>query len=194
MAIYFETPRLILRPFRDQDIIPFSSYRSDPEVAKYQGWDTPFTIEQAATFVREMKAKTQGEPSQWYQIAIELKSSGQMIGDCAFHCFADDPTQAEVGFTLARDVHGQGYGTEAVFRLLEYLFVDLNLHCVRANCDPKNIASIRLLQKVGMRHEGCFVESLWLKGEWVSEDWYGMLKREWVKFVDRGEPSDGKST
>jgi aminoglycoside 6'-N-acetyltransferase len=178
MAIYFETPRLILRPFKNEDILPFSRYRSDPEVAKYQGWDIPFTIEQAAKFVREMKAKIPGEAGQWYQIAIELKSSSKMIGDCAFHRFAQDPAQAEIGFTLAQDFHGQGYGTEAIFRLLEYLFVDLNLHRVRANCDPQNIASIRLLQKVGMRHEGCFVGSLWLKGEWGSEDWYGMLKRE----------------
>ncbi len=184
MAIFFETPRLILRPFRDQDILPFSSYRSDPEVAKYQGWDIPFTIEQAANFVREMNAKTPSEAGQWYQIAIELKSSGQMIGDCAFHRLADDPAQAEIGFTLAREFHGQGYGTEAISRLLDYLFVDLNLHRVRANCDPQNIASIKLLQKVGMRHEGCFVESLWLKGKWVSEDWYGMLRREWMNFVE----------
>ena len=176
-----ETPLLILRPFEEKDAAPFSSYRSDPEVAKYQGWSTPFSIEQAVKFIDEMKSITPGRPGEWYQMVIELKSSCRMIGDCAFHRLAQDDAQAEIGFTIAREFQGQGYGTEAATRLLEYLFSDLGLHRVRANCDPDNLASIRLLQKVGMRYEGRFIESLRLKGQWVSEDWYAILKREWKK-------------
>ncbi|RPI87772.1 MAG: N-acetyltransferase [Chloroflexi bacterium] len=180
MAFYLETSRLILRSFEEKDTQPFSEYRSDPEIAKYQGWNIPFTIMQAVDFVNEMKLVTPGEPGHWYQIAIELKTHNQMIGDCAFHRSAEDPAQAEIGFTLAHDFQGKGFGTEAVSRLLKYLFVDLDLHRVKAGCDPNNTASKKLLEKVGMRHEGRFIESYWLKGEWVSEDWYALLKREWV--------------
>jgi RimJ/RimL family protein N-acetyltransferase len=175
-----QTSRLILRRFEERDIQPFSAYRSDPQVAKYQGWEAPFGLDSAARFVHEMMSRTPGEPGQWYQIAMELKASGEMIGDCAFQRLAEDHAQAEIGFTLARRYQGQGYATEAVGRLVDYLFQDLGLHRVRANCDPDNLASSELLKKVGMRYEGRFVESLWFKGAWADEEWYAMLDREWA--------------
>lgn len=174
-----ETSRLILRSFEQKDIEPFQSYRSDPEVARYQGWEAPFSLEQASQFVTEMSARIPGEPGQWFQIAIEVRATGETIGDCAFQRLREDDRQAEIGITLARPYQGKGYATEAVTRLVDYLFGDLRLHRVRANIDPENSASARLLQKIGMRHEGRFLESLWLKGAWVNEDWYALLAREW---------------
>lgn len=179
MSFRLETPRLALRPFEPRDIEPFSEYRSDPQVAQYQGWQVPYTLEQAAQFVDEMRSRVPGADGQWYQLAIELKTTGRLIGDCAFYRLGENLAQAEIGFTLARPFQGQGYASEAVTRLLAYLFDELGLHRVKANTDPANLASIRLLNKVGMRYEGRFIESLWLKGEWVSEDWFAMLRREW---------------
>ena len=75
MSLKLETTRLILRTFEERDIQPFSTYRSDPDIAKYQGWETPYSLEQAAEFTSEMCAKKPGEPGQWYQLAIELKSA-----------------------------------------------------------------------------------------------------------------------
>lgn len=181
MSFRMETPRLILRAFENRDIGPFAAYRSDPEVARYQGWEAPFSLEQATRFVNEMKAQTPGTPGAWFQVALELKSGGEMIGDVVFKVLAEDPRQAEIGFTLARAFQGHGYAAEAVKCLLDYLFGTLNLHRVRANCDPQNQSSIRLMEWVGMRHEGRFVESLWFKGRWADEDWYAILRREWKK-------------
>ena len=179
MPIPIETDRLILRPFLVDDIQSLAQYRSDPEVAKYQGWDLPYAEEQAAELVSEMMALTPGDPGQWYQIAIQLKKTGQLIGDCAFRRLSKDHAQAEIGFTIARPHQGQGYATEALIALLSYVFDELEVHRVYANCDPDNLPSIRLLQKMGLRHEGRFIESLWLRGSWVSEDWYAILRREW---------------
>ncbi len=181
MSLPLETPRLILRPFEDRDIEPFSRYRSDPEVARYQGWEAPYSLEQAARFVDGMKSIRPGIPGQWYQIAIEHRHSRELLGDCAFLILLEDQRQAEIGFTLARASQSQGYASEAVARLLDYLFADFNLHRVRANCDPENTASSRLLERLDMRHEGHFIESLWLKGRWCDEDWYAILRREWEK-------------
>lgn len=178
-AHILEAPRLILRPFEDQDAGPFSEYRSDPEVARYQGWEVPYTLQQATDFVAAEKVKGAPVPGQWRQLAIVLKATHTMIGDCGFYCLENDPQQAEIGFTLARPYQGQGYAHEAVARLLDYLFGELGLHRVRANCDPENGASAWLLERVGMRHEGRFVESLWFKGRWAGEDWYAILRREW---------------
>lgn len=179
MPFRMETPRLILRPFEERDIRAFANYRSDPEVARYQGWEAPYSLDKAQQLVSEMMARMPGEPGEWYQIAIERKTGVDLIGDVVFQRLHEDPHQAEIGFTLARSFHGQGFALEAVSALLDYLFGELGLHRVRANCDPLNEGSIRLLQKVGMRHEGRFIESLWFKGGWADEEWYALLEREW---------------
>jgi len=179
MTLLLDTNRLKLRPFQDSDCHPFAAYRSDPLVAKYQGWEAPYTLEQAAAFIETIKNKTPTALGEWYQLAIEIKANRQMIGDCAFYLLAEDSRQAEIGFTLARAYQGQGYAHEAVGRLLDYLFKELDLYRVRANCDVENLASSKLLERLGLRREAHFVENLWFKGRWSSEYWYGILQREW---------------
>src|SRR4051812_43815965 len=127
-----ETQRLVLRPFRDADLPSLLGYRSDPEVARYQSWDVPYRVDQAADVVAEMKAKTPGVPGEWFQVAIELKSTGEHIGDCAFHIPREDPEQADIGFTISRAQQGRGHASEAVACLLGYLFDTLELRRVVA--------------------------------------------------------------
>ena len=181
MTNTLETPRLILRQFTDNDLEPFLAYRSDPEVARYQGWIEPYTREMAKEFIREMKDRQPGEPGKWFQWAIELRSSGQMIGDCAFYLLERDTRQAEIGVTLSRTHQGQGYAREAILRLLEYLFGELELHRVCANCDPENAPAWHILERMGFRREAHFTENLWFKGRYASEYWYAMLRREWLR-------------
>src|SRR3954471_8172307 len=77
-----ESPRLLLRHFRDSDLPIFHAYRNDPELARYQGWQAP-TEAQARAFIEEVKALQPGVPGEWFQFAVELKQTGQLIGDCA---------------------------------------------------------------------------------------------------------------
>lgn len=179
--LVLETQRLILRPFEDSDLEAFAAYRSDPEVARYQGWEAPYTLEQAAAFVAEMRETAPGTPGAWYQLAVERKGSPGLIGDCAFQLLARFPGQAEIGVTLAREHQGQGYAAEALACLLDYLFGELHLHRVVAACDVENHASARLLERIGMRREGHFVENLWFKGAWGSEYLFALLHREWIE-------------
>jgi len=174
-----ETERLFLRPLDTPDIGAFSAYRSDPDIARYQGWGTPFTEEQAVDFIEQMKAVTPGEIGQWLQLGLELKNDGTLIGDVAFQIIKDSHRQAEIGMTLAAPYHGKGYGVEAVSALVDYLFHDLAVHRVIANCDPANTPAHHLLERVGFRREGCFIDSLWYKGGWASELWFAILDREW---------------
>ena len=178
MSLRLETERLILRGFKEKDIQPFSSYRSDENVARFQGWRAPFSLEKAAQFVHDMRTRTPGQAGQWYQVALELKTDGQMIGDYAFR-IDDENQQVEIGVTLAPAYQGQGYAQEAGHCLLDYLFNQLNLHRVFANVDPRNTASKCLMEKLGLRFEGHFIQSMWLKNEWVDEDWYALLQHEW---------------
>jgi aminoglycoside 6'-N-acetyltransferase len=181
-----DTERLVLRPFRDSDLPSFLGYRSDPEVARYQSWDTPYAVDEAAGLIAEMKAKMPGTPGQWYQIAIELKATGEHVGDCAFHISFDDSEQAEIGFTVARAFQGHGYATEAVKALLGYLFEVLHLRRVIATCDARNVRSARLLERLGLRREAHFVANVRFKGELGSEYLFAMLAWEWRG--PRGDP------
>ena len=174
------TSRLLLRPFRASDAEAFSAYRSDPLVARFQGWDVPYGVDKAVAFIADSPSPEPPLPGEWYQIAVELKAGAALIGDCAFAIRVNDPRQAEIGYTFARRYHGQGYATEAVTRLLDYLFGEARLHRVVAFTDVENAASIRLLERIGMRREGHFVENVWLKGTWGSEYQYGLLAREWA--------------
>jgi aminoglycoside 6'-N-acetyltransferase len=128
-----------------------------------------------------MKAKQPGEPGEWFQWAIQVRESGEMIGDCAFHLLSRDTRQAEIGVTLARSHQGHGYAQEAIKRLLEYLFDELELHRVYANCDPQNDPAWQILERMGFRREAHFVENLWFKGRYADEYWYAMLRREWLE-------------
>ena len=175
-----ETERLIIRHFVNSDLESFLSYRNNPEVARHQGWNVPYPREKGLELITEMKDSLfEMEPGRWFQVALELKSSGDMIGDIAFHIKKDDHRQAYVGYTLARRFWRQGFAAEAVCRLLDYLFSELDLHRIIAEVDVENVPSWRMLEKLGFRREAHFVENVWLKGEYASEYHYAMLKREW---------------
>jgi ribosomal-protein-alanine N-acetyltransferase len=178
MAFILETKRLCIRQFQDSDLEPFLAYRNDPDVARYQGWDVPFPREKALEFVSEMKAKNSNIQGEWFQTAIEERSSGETVGDTAYFLKRDDP-QAYIGCTIARPHWRKGFGIEVTRRLLDYLFGELGLHRVIAITDVENVPSFSMLDRLGFRREGHFVENLMFKGQWASEYHYAMLKREW---------------
>jgi RimJ/RimL family protein N-acetyltransferase len=197
MPLTLETPRLVIRQFRDSDLEPFVAYRNDPEVYRYQGWKTPYRREDGMEFIAMAARAVPGTPGEWLQLAIERRplapgeraegnptqgGEGMIIGDIAFHVPRSNPRQAYLGYTLARSAWGQGYASEAARKLLDYLFRVLNLHRVIADCDVDNAASIRLLERLGFRREAHYIESFWFESEsrWGSEYLYAILQREWI--------------
>jgi aminoglycoside 6'-N-acetyltransferase len=169
------TERLVLRRFRAEDAPALSAYRSVPEVARYQSWDAPVSLEAAAASV---KAFAGGDPLApgWFQYAINL--DGVLIGDLGLNLH-DNLMQADLGFTLAPAYQGQGYATEAVRGLLDHLFTERNLHRVAAECDARNVSSAQLLTRLGFRQEGLLREATWFKGEWTDDLLFGLLRSYW---------------
>ncbi|MFG2818447.1 GNAT family N-acetyltransferase [Kitasatospora sp. NPDC048365] len=167
-----DTPRLRLRRFRPEDAPAMAAYRSDPQVARYQGWESPLSAEAAEAQVASYAA---GDPRQpgWFQYAIELRAEGRLIGDLGV-CLHENLRQAEVGFTLAADRQGHGYASEAVRALVDALFAG-GLHKVSAECDARNTSSARLLERVGFRREGLRRAHTWFKGEWTDDLVFGLL-------------------
>jgi RimJ/RimL family protein N-acetyltransferase len=178
MTFRLETDRLILRQFKESDLDAFLAYRNDPDVARYQGWETPYSRARATRFVQNMLTANPRR-GQWLQLALELRATGEMIGDVAFLIKREDDRQALIGYSLAQTYWGHGYAFEALSGLLRYLFDELKFHRVTAECDVENIASWKLLEKLGFRREAHLIENLFFKGAYESEYHYAMLSREW---------------
>jgi RimJ/RimL family protein N-acetyltransferase len=174
-----DSPRLVLRRFQDDDLAAFLAYRNDPEIARYQSWDT-ISAPRAQSFIQNQKQQEPGLPGQWFQFALELKESRQIVGDCGLCVLVQDARQAQLGVTLARPQHGRGLASEAVSAVLDYAFINLDLHRVMAIVDVENSASARLMENVGLRREGHFVKHAWFKGHWADEYLYAVLQAEWL--------------
>jgi len=172
-------PRVALRRFHPGDVVTFVAYRSCEQVARFQSWDAPYPREEGERFIREIARDHPDTAGEWFQFAVALRATGQLIGDCAAKPQADDPRQCEIGFTIAPDHQGRGYATEAVRLLVGYLFTGRGKHRITAYCDARNAASAALLERLGMRREGHLRESTWAKGEWTDDLVYGLLRDEW---------------
>jgi RimJ/RimL family protein N-acetyltransferase len=178
-----ETERLILRRFSDDDLAPFLAYLNDPLVARYQTWES-YTEEQARDVIEKQKNLEPGIPGKWFTFALEMKETKKLVGHIALSVKTEDHRQAEIGFTLAREFHGKGLAREAVTRVLDYTFDALGLHRVIAVADCENESSVNLLERLGMRREGHFIQNVWFKGKWGDEYLYAILRDEWLKKQD----------
>jgi RimJ/RimL family protein N-acetyltransferase len=174
-----QTARLLVRRFQESDLTAFVDYRNDPEVARYQGWDT-IPEARAAAMLQELRVSEPGVPGQWFQFAIELKETRQLVGDCGLAVLVQDARQAQLGISLARAHQGQGLATEAVNAVLDYAFINLDLHRVVATVDADNARSAALMERVGLRREGHFIKNAWFKGHWADEFLYAVLQAEWL--------------
>lgn len=104
---------------------------------------------------------------------------GILVGDCALKIEEHDERQAEIGSTLSRAYQGRGIASEGVSCVLEYAFVALELHWVIAITACENAASVTLLERLGLRREGHFLQNVWFKGKRADEYLYAMLQEEW---------------
>jgi len=179
LATYFETPRLRARAFTPADVRQFAAYRADPEVARFQSW-SDYTVDRGTAFIEAMQGARPGVPGEWYQFALEDRSSGALVGDLALKVDEDEPRVAEVGFTLAREHQGRGYGTEALPGLLGFAFETFGLHRIFAVTDALNAPAAAMLERVGFRREAHFHENVYFKGAWGSEYLFAILQREWA--------------
>jgi len=179
MTVFIETKRLVLRRFEAADLPTFLAYRNDPEVARYQSWNAT-SEEEARRFVAEMRSAQPGVPGPGYQFAVAERGGGAHVGDCYLKLLDYDMRQAEIGYTLARAAWGRGYATEAVTGLLGFLFHSLHLHRVTAYTAVRNVRSVALLERIGMRREGHMQQSFWLDGGWQDEYLYALVAAEWA--------------
>lgn len=202
-----ETDRLILRKFTEDDFTAVHSYASCADNVTYMIWG-PNSEEQTRIFISMAIAEAGAVPCTNYQFAAVLKDTGNLIGACNLTLSGDD---AEIGWILHRDYWKQGYGTEMGKALLEFGFGELNSHRIIAHCNAENYGSYRVMENIGMRREGLFLEGrparmpsdkkhtdelvyAILKDEWETQKeiaYYNALPYVFNNFIEMPELSDG---
>jgi RimJ/RimL family protein N-acetyltransferase len=176
------TDRLVLRRFTRDDAPAFAAYRSDPEVARYQSWETPYTLASALRLIAALAHLDEPTPGEWLQIATE--HAGTLVGDVAVRLSADG-SKARVGYTVAPAHQGKGIGTEAVGAVVDALFDRIGIHRVVASLDARNLASQRLLEQLGFAYEGTARSVELVAGEWVDALHYALLRDDWRSWRTR---------
>lgn len=173
--VRIETKQLILRNFCDADIEDFHAFMKLEITARHEDFD-PFTYEQS---VESVKRRATSD----CHMAVELKEIGKLIGAIGFGVERYD-TYA-ISYDFNPNFQGKGYATEAVHAMVNHIFTKLKGRRVYAECNDDNPGSYRLLERLGFRREGHFLEDVSFKKDtdekpiYVNSYRYACLSREW---------------
>jgi RimJ/RimL family protein N-acetyltransferase len=173
-----ETERLSLRPLTEDDVEALHAIQSREDATRYLYWGPRNEDEVREALVKHMSdGILSGEGAAL--LAIVLAATDELIGTLAFFWRSEEHRSGEIGFLLHPDHQGQGYATEASELFLGLAFDEIGLHRVTGSLDARNVASARVLERLGMRQEAHLVENEWVKGEWTSELIYAILESEY---------------
>jgi len=173
----FETPRLVLRPFRHADAADLFAVYSDPQVFRHVPiGDWKHIDESHQRIARDINMMASGE---YIRLAVERREDARVLGEVLIFKFDFASRRAELGYALARAAWGAGYVTEALPPLIDHGFGGLDLNRLDALIDPRNQASAKVLERLGFQHEGTLREHHVLRGETGDSALYGLLRREW---------------
>jgi ribosomal-protein-alanine N-acetyltransferase len=179
-----ETPRLHLREFVEGDWPAVLAYQSDPRYLRFYAW-TERTEADVRAFVGSFVSWQAVEPRIKFQLAVTLRDGGRLIGNCGIRLAEAGSRSGDLGYEISPEFGGRGYATEAARAMVSFGFEELGLHRVWGECVPENSASRRVMEKLGMSHEGRLRQTQRYKGRWWDTLVYGMLEDEWR--MDRGE-------
>ena len=175
------TTNLILRPFRLSDEDDLHVFCSDLSNVEYMDWG-PNTLEQTQKFLLESTASLDGKTPNAFNFAVILKSSGTAIGSCSIWIRSEINKHGGLGYILNKQFWYKGYGTELASELIKFGFETLKFHRISATCFPLNVASKRLLEKVGFKEEGYLREEVFVRGKWRDSILFSILESEY--FID----------
>ena len=164
---------VVLRRLAASDLAAFQAYRNDVVLGQYQGWPAMPETE-AVSFLAKMSTATLLQPGLWSQIGIADSGSPALIGDIGL-LLAGDGRHAEIGFTLRRQSQGHGIATTAVREAINLVFKHTQAERVLGIADARNLPSIRLLERVGMRKAES--RSVVLRGEVCVEHVYDVSRQ-----------------
>jgi RimJ/RimL family protein N-acetyltransferase len=155
--------------------------RTDVEVARYLYGEPFVSLDESRDFLaKKIAGSAWTREDDWLSAAAVERETGLTVGDVSLHWVSERDRTAEIGFMFDPRHQGKGFATEAATAFLDWVFGEAGFHRVIGRAEARNIASARVLEKLGMRLEAHLVENEWVKGEWQSELVYAILEREWV--------------
>lgn len=172
------TLRLILRDFVEADCEAMLAYESKPLYPRYYESESGSEA-RVREFLGWFIAQQSDNPRYKFHMAVTLKASGKLIGNCNIRKVSADATNAEIGYEYDPDYWGQGYATEAARAVVAYGFDMMKVHHIWAHRVADNAGSLRVLEKLGMRQEARFKEEAYCKGRWWDKLIYAVLEPEW---------------
>lgn len=169
--MYVKTKRLLIRNFEFKDWQAVYEYTSDRNVMKYIP-EGVFSEKAAKEFVN----KNIGDKAENFPVV--LIDENILIGHIAFYKYFGEHTY-EIGWVFNPKYYNRGFATEAAKAVVQYGFEKMKLHRIIATCQPQNIPSHRIMEKIGMRREGYFKKCIPKGNEWWDEYYYAILDEEW---------------
>jgi ribosomal-protein-alanine N-acetyltransferase len=173
------TDRLIIRRFRESDLVDFLNYQTCPEVLLYMD-NEPMSEEKAMQFLNHQIALKDNEKGAYHAFAVQHRSHTKVIGDVGFYLEAGPENKGDLGFQFHPAYHRLGYAKEAVGALLQHGFTQLALSLVTSCCDARNVASFRLMESLGMKLETHLKQSRTTRGILHDEYQYVLRREVWM--------------
>ena len=174
-----ETKHLVLRRMTPDDAEFYLRHFSDPDIVELTAFDAPENIERAREELLEFCIKP-FEENRGIRWGIVLKGETELAGTIGYHQWVKaGGYHARVGYDLAAAHRRRGIMTEALGVVLRYGFEMMRLNKVEACTDPRNVASIRLLEKLGFHQDGVLRENTYFHGRFIDEAVFSLLAGEW---------------
>lgn len=177
VGVSLATERLDLRALAPADAPALFQLWSNPDVARYSGaapWSDPRTaVDAVARYARG------AEEGRTLLLGIFGRREGRLLGTCSLFDVHAGSRRAAIGYLLDPSAWGHGYATEAVAALLAFGFDRLGLNRIEAGTDPRNVASRRVLERLGFVEEGLQRERWIVNGEKADTLLFGLLASEY---------------
>ena len=171
-----ETKRLVLRPLTESDWEDTLEHRSDNGFNIYI---QQMTKEEIRKVFEERLLPWTGEENKWLSFGIELKENKKIIGEIGFRYIDRKSSIGEFGYRINRHYGSKGFATEASAALVDKIFATFNVHKLVAICDAENIASYKVMEKLGMTKEAHYKEHSWRRDKWCDDLVYSLLNKNW---------------
>jgi RimJ/RimL family protein N-acetyltransferase len=172
-----EAKRVCLRHVTEADTEALFEIFSNPEVMRY--WSTPPLPNRDAAIALGREIQECFENRSMLKWGLALRDSDVLIGTVTLFNLNSDNGRAEIGYCLGRKYWGNGYMNEALRQMIDYFFTTLNLRRLEADVDPRNVGSIRTVERLGFQREGYLRQRWHVDGEIQDSLFYGLLRDEW---------------
>jgi ribosomal-protein-alanine N-acetyltransferase len=178
--ISLSTKRLIIRELEWDDLNFVHALHSLPEVQMYATLGVPESLTNSKDYLKKYIEQQINTSRNEYGFCV-LSNRNTPIGLVGLNNPLDKFKNAEIWFKLHPMYWGKGYTTEAALKLLEFGFNKLLLHRLEAGVATENLASIKVLEKIGMKREGLRRKLLPIRGEWKDNFHYAILEEDFLK-------------